>query len=75
MPLYEYTCRECGADFELRLKYEERLNPHACPACQSRHTLLRLSAPAAVGVAAGAADVPICGSTGQPCGCGRAAMN
>ena len=32
MPLFEYTCRGCGAFFELLVRHDTVL---ACPACQS----------------------------------------
>lgn len=32
MPLYEYSCKECGAEFELLVRHDTRL---ICPACKS----------------------------------------
>lgn len=70
MPIYEFVCRTCGTSFEKRLKVDERLNKQPCPACEQSNTSLLMSAPARVGV--GAPDVPVCPSSGEPCGCGRA---
>ena len=41
MPLYEYVCEECGADFEQLI----RGNNHqvTCPACESDHVRKKLS--------------------------------
>ncbi|HEY8470845.1 MAG TPA: zinc ribbon domain-containing protein [Longimicrobiales bacterium] len=73
MPIYEYVCRGCGNEFELRLGYEERLGAHACPACGSKDTLLRISAATVVGApsrGAGSGGGACCGGA---CGCGHAA--
>jgi putative FmdB family regulatory protein len=75
MPIYEYACRKCGAGFEKRLKFEERLAAQTCPSCGATGAVLRMSAPALVGVAASrssSAEVGTCPSTGQPCSCGHA---
>jgi putative FmdB family regulatory protein len=80
MPLYEYSCRDCSAEFELRVKYEERLVTHACPRCGGERTALRLSAPAFVGKASGSGpgggeSMGYCPSSGQACGCSHAIRN
>lgn len=74
MPIYEYACRKCGAAFERRLKYEERLSPGACPSCGLTEVSLRISAPAFVGGSNGGDAAPgmgVCPTSGQPCGCGH----
>ena len=37
MPIYEYSCRKCGADFTLALslKEHEKKSP-ACPKCKAK---------------------------------------
>ena len=75
MPIYEYACRKCGADFEKRLKFEERLAAQTCPSCGATGAVLRMSVPGMVGAGAshsGGGDVGMCPSTGQPCSCGHA---
>lgn len=73
MPIYEYACRQCGAAFERRLKYDERLKPQTCPACGVERAVLRMSAPALVGGGAEpSSGMGVCPSSGQPCGCGQA---
>jgi putative FmdB family regulatory protein len=73
MPIYEYACRHCGAGFEKRLKFEERLAAQVCPSCGATGAVLRMSAPALVGAGKSASgDVGTCPSTGAPCSCGHA---
>lgn len=74
MPLYEYACRDCGHAFEMRLSYDQRLNPQTCPACSGTRTMLRLSAPAAVAVRSASSNGDsggYCQGEGGFCGCGR----
>ena len=43
MPLYEYNCKSCGADFEKRVSFSEAdFNPE-CPECDSQETHKRIS--------------------------------
>ena len=74
MPIYEYSCRKCGASFEKRLKVEERLTVQPCTTCGERSASLIMSAPARVGggASSGSSDFATCPSTGAACGCGRA---
>ncbi len=74
MPIYEYVCRKCGADFEKRLKFDERLAAQTCPSCGATGAVLRMSVPGLVGVDASRSGggVATCPSTGQPCSCGHA---
>jgi len=44
MPIYEYTCQQCGHDFEYLLRGDEK---PACPACGKRRLAKRFSVPAA----------------------------
>jgi putative FmdB family regulatory protein len=44
MPIYEYTCKDCGSDFELLIRGEEK---PVCPACGKRHVTKSFSVPAA----------------------------
>jgi putative FmdB family regulatory protein len=75
LPLYEYSCRECGTGFERMRRMDERLLAPACPDCSSEQTVLRLSAPAMVGGRTGEA-AQSCG-TSAPGGCcgGGTCMN
>ena len=41
MPLYEYRCADCGAEFEELAGADET---PACPSCHSTHTIRLLSA-------------------------------
>jgi putative FmdB family regulatory protein len=46
MPIYEYICRACGADFEHLHPSLRDLTPPACPACGEPDVQRRFSAPA-----------------------------
>lgn len=43
MPIYEYTCKACGNDFELLVRHDTKA---ACPECDSTEIEKRLSLPA-----------------------------
>ncbi len=43
MPIYEYHCPDCHADFELFIRGETTV---ACPSCESRKIERRMSLPA-----------------------------
>ena len=63
MPLYEYQCQACNAEFELLVRNDDDCE---CPECHSRKLEKQLSAPAAPSVGSGALPV----SSG-PENCGR----
>lgn len=44
MPIYEYTCNDCGSEFELLIRGEEK---PACPSCGQARLTRALSVPAA----------------------------
>ena len=45
MPIYEYTCKDCGSDFELLIRGEEKA---VCPGLrQAAHVTKSFSVPAA----------------------------
>lgn len=76
MPIYEYACTHCGAVFERRLKYEERLKPRTCPSCGHEKARFRISAPALVGGGSGSqSEMGVCPTSGAPCGCANAVRN
>ena len=74
MPIYEYTCRYCGSQFELLIRGGE---VPACPNCAGSDVVKELSVPAAH--VAGDSTLPVCqtpvnGGCGLPqCGSGRCA--
>ena len=35
MPIFEYKCQKCGADFDELDLVDNRDKPHKCPACGS----------------------------------------
>lgn len=44
MPIYEYSCQNCGKEFELLIRGDEK---PACPACGDTQLVRAFSAPAA----------------------------
>jgi putative FmdB family regulatory protein len=66
MPIYEYQCQDCGAEFELLVRSDTRL---ACPTCESTQLEKQLSV-FSTEKSAGAADPMM--ACGAPCGtCGN----
>jgi len=69
MPLYEYTCGECGRRFEVLQRVGAGSDGVACPSCASTKVVKQLSTFAsAVGSASsmpcGAPNASACGSGG-----------
>lgn len=42
MPIYEYTCKECGNEFEELVPLNSETEP-ACPQCDSKNTTKKVS--------------------------------
>lgn len=64
MPLYEYSCRDCEAQFELLIRGGEEPR---CPECESDDLEKLLSVPAAH--TASSHELPVCRPTSSG-GCG-----
>lgn len=45
MPIYEFTCHDCGTNFEKRVSFTQATAP-ACDSCESSNVQRRMSAPA-----------------------------
>ena len=72
MPIYEYTCRDCGHDFE-ELVFGAETVP--CPRCAHEGTEKRLSAFAVGSDAPQPVPAPgSCGTCGDPRGPGSCAQ-
>jgi len=72
MPIYEYTCRECGTEFEHLERGDEAA---VCPSCGKKRLEKKFSVPAAHTASSGpgceAADAGVCNPDrccGQGCG-------
>ena len=55
MPIYEYTCKTCGTEFEQLIRGDEKAQ---CPSCGKRHLEKKFSVPAAH--TQGSAEAPAC---------------
>ncbi|MCF0235034.1 MAG: zinc ribbon domain-containing protein [Thermoguttaceae bacterium] len=68
MPIYEYKCADCGAEFEALVLRDAQPD---CPECQSKSVSKRMSAPAAAKSEADGCD-GACGAApkSHACGCG-----
>lgn len=38
MPMYQFTCRACGHDFDRQLRMSQAGETQTCPSCSSRET-------------------------------------
>ncbi len=64
MPIYEYRCGECGAEFEKLVGSQIAV---ACPSCASGRVIRRISL---VGIKSGSAPAAMPGGCcGGGCGC------
>jgi putative FmdB family regulatory protein len=66
MPIYEYHCLGCGAEFELLVRSDTEI---LCPSCESAKVTRQLSAPARAG-GQGGAESPDFSRLGPPGGGG-----
>ncbi|MCS6963449.1 FmdB family zinc ribbon protein [Thermoflexus sp.] len=61
MPLYEYRCRACGAEFEQLVRWNTPVEEIECPDCGRREAEKRLSRFAARGMDGGSRRDTACG--------------
>jgi putative FmdB family regulatory protein len=72
MPIFEYSCKDCGKQFEAFVTADR--SP-SCPGCRSDKLAKRLSSPGMVGVGASsrasssALPAGSCGAGGDSCAC------
>ena len=73
MPIFEYTCKGCGHEFEALVFGEDKAS---CPKCKSRKLSPQLSvfAVSAKGSAAAMRAAGPCGSCGDPRGPGACSL-
>ncbi len=65
MPFYEFRCTQCGAEFEMMLRFSESDRRPACPKCESEQTQKKLSAIASfVSGSSGASGGSSCAPSG-----------
>lgn len=58
MPIYEYRCNKCGAEFEDLVSLSDRDTPRECPACGAKDSSRKVSVFASPGCGSGS-----CGDT------------
>ncbi len=66
MPIYEYSCQDCGNEFELLIRGQEQA---ACPTCGKAHLTKAFSVPAAPAGGGEMQQLP-CRPSGGMGGCG-----
>lgn len=66
MPLYEYSCRDCGHRFEMLQRMGEGAEGLACPRCGAAALAKQFSSFA--GVVAGGGTASAAGAAGGGCG-------
>ena len=64
MPIYEYRCDDCGAEFEKRVSKPADSASVQCPTCNQAHLTQRLSTFSAVMGGSKSASGPSCPSAG-----------
>ena len=69
MPLYEYSCNNCGNDFEKTVSFAEADSKQKCPICGSGKTNKKISASAMIGGSSARGNSSI-SSSGGSCGSG-----
>jgi putative FmdB family regulatory protein len=62
MPIYEYTCRDCGKQFEELVRSDSQPE---CPACHGQHLEKMLSAFAVSSDSGADTGEPTCGACGK----------
>ncbi len=70
MPLYEYTCNDCQARFEVLRSLGQSDAAVACPRCSGTNARKMISAFAAISKDSGGASRMVASSTGAGAGCG-----
>ncbi|MEN6606833.1 MAG: zinc ribbon domain-containing protein [Bryobacteraceae bacterium] len=63
MPIYEYHCNGCGADFEKRVARASDSDSVTCPSCGERDITQKLST-FAPRMGSSRSDAPMCPSAG-----------
>jgi putative FmdB family regulatory protein len=66
MPIFEYTCQDCGNRFEKLVRRASESGDVACPSCGEKHVQQELSVFAAHANGSPKSDVPMCPG-GGPC--------
>ena len=66
MPLYDFSCDDCGTKFEGLVRNEAEIPKVECPECGEKHVSRALSLPAAP--ISSSQSLPTACGEGPPCG-------
>jgi putative FmdB family regulatory protein len=69
MPLYDFSCGDCGTRFERLVRREAEVAAMNCPSCGHDRVSRELSLPAAP--VSGPSSMPMACGAGPPCGAPR----
>jgi putative FmdB family regulatory protein len=76
MPIYEYSCADCGTKFEKLIRRQSDTDSLACPSCGQNHLNQDHSTfSARVGSGSKSAEMPTCPNAGRCGGAGMCGMN
>jgi len=72
MPIYEYSCQDCGTRFEKLVRRSTEVAELECPSCGEKHLRQELSTFAARANGASKPEMPVCpsGRCSNPGMCG-----
>ena len=59
MPLYEYSCQECGESFDKIVSFSESDKLPTCPICGARKTRKKITAGAFLGATSRGSSRPV----------------
>jgi putative FmdB family regulatory protein len=70
MPIFDYRCNECGAQYDVLHKGKEITEDIRCPSCGSHHYTKLMSLPSIIihGTSASHCDTHSCGLDTSCCG-------
>lgn len=67
MPIFEYSCEDCGTKFEKLLRGSSDSSQIECPSCGQKHLKQELSVFAAHANGGKKPSGPVCPGSGTPC--------
>jgi len=65
MPIFEYRCQDCGAEFDELESVANRDKPHKCPTCGSMKSERMMSLFSTGSGGGGVSGASVCGTSGS----------